>query len=82
LQSLGTTTTANAQAVNMQDSLALVDLYNSTNGSAWINHTNWLTGPVSSWYGISVTGSRVITINFITNNMNVRKKCKRYQLRF
>jgi len=43
--------TAKAQ-VNVQDSLALVDLYNSTNGPNWSNHTNWLTkAPVSTWYG-------------------------------
>jgi Leucine-rich repeat (LRR) protein len=41
--------------VNVQDSLALVDLYNSTDGPNWNNHTNWLTSaPVSSWYGIHV----------------------------
>jgi hypothetical protein len=39
--------------VNVQDSLALVALYNSTDGPHWKNHTNWLTAaPVSQWYGI------------------------------
>lgn len=43
---------ANAQ-INVNDSLALVDLYNSTNGPNWNDHTNWLTSaPVSTWYGI------------------------------
>ena len=38
----------NAQ-VNVNDSLALVDLYNSTNGPNWMRNTNWLTeAPVSS----------------------------------
>jgi len=51
--------TANAQ-VNKQDSLALVDLYNSTDGPNWYNQTNWLTSkPVSKWYGIKVANSRV-----------------------
>lgn len=45
----------NAQAINKQDSLALVDLYNNTNGSGWLKHDNWLTTkPVSSWFGITV----------------------------
>jgi hypothetical protein len=34
--------TTHAQ-VNVQDSLALVDLYNNTNGVDWVDHTNWLT---------------------------------------
>jgi len=55
--------TANAQ-VNVQDSLALVDLYNSTNGQNWsCIHTNWLTKkPVSTWEGITVTNRRVTAI--------------------
>src|SRR6266542_1586930 len=62
--------TSNAQ-VNQQDSLALVDLYNSTGGPNWVNHTNWLTSnPVSTWYGIiSVSNGRVIHINLETNNL-------------
>src|SRR6266511_373673 len=61
---------SNAQ-VNVQDSLALVDLYNSTGGPNWVNHTNWLTSnPVSTWYGIiSVSNGRVIHINLETNNL-------------
>ena len=62
-------TLAKAQ-VNTTDSLALVDLYNSTNGPGWGNHTNWLTSqPVSSWYGITVTGNRVTTVFIYNNNM-------------
>lgn len=39
--------------VNVNDSLALVDLYNSTNGPNWTKHTNWLTAsPVSTWFGV------------------------------
>ena len=61
--------TANAQ-VNVQDSLGLVDLYNSTEGLNWVDHTNWLTkNPVSTWYGITVTNGRVIQINLYSNNL-------------
>ena len=46
--------TVNAQ-VNQQDSLALVDLYNSTDGPNWLHHGNWLTvNPVSTWYGVEL----------------------------
>ncbi len=54
--------TSHAQ-VNVQDSLALVDLYNSTNGPNWNNHTNWLTkNPVSTWYGVTIKNKRVTQI--------------------
>ncbi len=61
--------TSYAQAVNTTDSLALVDLYNSTNGANWNNHQNWLNGPVSTWFGVVVTGSRVTYLNLAFNNM-------------
>jgi len=38
--------------VPAQDSLALVALYDSTNGANWTNNTNWLLAePVDNWYG-------------------------------
>ena len=45
------------------DSLALVELYNSTNGPGWTNNDNWLTGSIDTWYGITVSGDRVTEIN-------------------
>ena len=62
--------------VNIQDSLALVDLYNSTNGPKWLNHANWLTStPVSKWHGVNVLGNRVselsLTQNKLTGNIPV-----------
>src|SRR6266498_3298840 len=62
--------TSNAQ-VNVQDSLALVDLYNSTHGPNWNNHTNWLTkSSVETWYGIGVVNTRVTMIRLERNNLN------------
>ncbi|MFC2125859.1 leucine-rich repeat domain-containing protein [Bacteroidota bacterium] len=54
---------------HIKDSLALVEIYNSTNGSGWTDNTNWLTGPVSTWYGVVVTGDRVTEINLGHNNL-------------
>ena len=55
---------------NPQDSLALVDLYNSTGGKNWANHTNWLTKlPVSSWYGVTEYNWRVTGIALDSNNL-------------
>ncbi len=59
----------NAQ-VKLSDSLALVDLYNKTNGAGWYKSTNWLTAnPVSTWYGIKVVNNRVDSIGLGNNNL-------------
>jgi hypothetical protein len=56
--------------VNTGDSLALVDLYNSTNGPGWIHADNWLTAPVSTWYGVAVSGNRVTVLQMVGNSLN------------
>lgn len=56
-------------AINNQDSITLVELYNSTAGANWTFNTNWLKGPVSSWHGIKVSDNRVTEINIFSNNM-------------
>ncbi|MDZ7876198.1 MAG: hypothetical protein U5L45_00930, partial [Saprospiraceae bacterium] len=50
-----------AQGSRQGDSLALVDLYNSTNGANWTNKWN-LAQPMTSWYGITLTNGRVTRI--------------------
>ncbi len=52
-----------------QDSLALVALYDSTVGANWKNNDNWLTGPVETWYGITVEGGRVTLVDLDYNNL-------------
>ncbi|MEO6728330.1 MAG: hypothetical protein ABIM99_00245 [Candidatus Dojkabacteria bacterium] len=53
-----------------QDSLALVDLYNSTNGPGWVNDSNWLTkAPLGSWYGVTVENQRVIRLLLPNNKL-------------
>ena len=56
--------------VNSSDSLALVDFFYNTNGAGWNNNTNWLTGPVSTWYGISVFNNRVTSISLVGNSLS------------
>lgn len=60
--------------VNIQDSLALVDLYNSTNGKAWAFNANWLSKePVYKWWGVDVdpfTGTRVFIIDLHDNMLS------------
>lgn len=61
-------TLVNAQ-VSQQDSLALVALYNATDGDNWTDNTNWLDGPVSTWYGVTVGGERVTILLLQNNNL-------------
>jgi hypothetical protein len=55
-----------------QDSLALVALYQSTDGAHWTDNTNWLKPGknVSTWVGINVTNHRVTDIELGANNLN------------
>ena len=63
-----TNQTTSAQVVE-QDSLALVALYDSTDGANWTNNENWLTGIVSTWFGITVLGDRVSKVELENNNL-------------
>ncbi len=61
-----------AQPTNKNDSLALVDLYHSTNGDEWNMNTNWLKKDVSQWYGIIIKDGRVVEIRLDENNLEGR----------
>lgn len=56
-------------AVNVSDSLALVDLYNSTNGQNWKSKGNWLSGSVTGWKGIVINNNRVVGIHLVNNGL-------------
>ena len=60
-----------AQAIPVleADSLALVALYNATDGPNWSYSYNWLTGPVATWYGVTVSDLRVRELNLLGNNL-------------
>ncbi|MFP4018976.1 MAG: hypothetical protein ACLFUH_06980, partial [Bacteroidales bacterium] len=50
---------------SVDDSLALVAIYNKMNGENWTNQDNWLTdAPVKDWWGITVENHRVTELNF------------------
>jgi len=61
---------ATTPTVSSSDSLALVALYNATDGANWKNNTNWLTGNVNTWYGVTVDSGRVTRLNLVGNNLN------------
>ena len=45
------------------DSLALVALYKQCNGVNWTKQTNWLTGPLSTWQGVTLANGRVTELD-------------------
>ena len=55
--------------VNVNDSLALVDLYNSTDGAHWTNNSGWLNRSVNTWFGITIVSHRVTELVLQYNNL-------------
>lgn len=53
-----------------QDSLALIALYDSTDGDNWTNNDNWKSAPVSQWHGVTVANNRVTSLQLGGNNLN------------
>jgi hypothetical protein len=51
------------------DSLALVALYNATGGSQWTTKTNWLTGEIETWAGVTVNGQSITSLNLSNNKL-------------
>ena len=55
--------------VDLQE-IALVALYESTNGGSWKTKTNWGTSTsVCSWSGVTCTGDLVTEIRLNSNNL-------------
>ncbi len=48
---------------------ALVALYNTTGGDSWTNTTNWITGAISTWHGITVSGGHITQVIISNNNL-------------
>ncbi len=51
------------------DSLALVALYEATDGDFWANSAGWFQNNRFDWYGISFDGQRVTGINLSGNDL-------------
>jgi Leucine-rich repeat (LRR) protein len=56
--------------VTANDSTALVALYNGTAGANWFSATNWLTGPVGTWQGVTIANKRVTEVYLPFNNLS------------
>ena len=65
-----TVTSTARQFAHEGDSLALVNLYNSTEGNTWTRNTGWLQTPVSEWFGITLDADgRVTGVDLEFNNL-------------
>ncbi len=52
------------------DSLALRTLYNFTNGDLWDNNVGWLSGDIDTWFGVTMSGDRVDSLQLPDNNLD------------
>jgi hypothetical protein len=57
--------------VTSSDSLALVALYNQCNGPNWTKKSNWLTGKVETWEGVTVEDGKVVGLNLADGTTSV-----------
>ena len=57
------------ETLRVADSLALVSIYQGTNGATWTNSSGWLTGNLDSWNGVTVLDKRVVSIDLPNNNL-------------
>lgn len=58
--------------VAQQDYDALVAIYNDLDGNNWTTKTNWLSGNVSTWFGVNVEFGRVVKIELPFNKLSGR----------
>jgi|GEM_PF-2081839 len=59
----GVFTVASGFAGNLEtDSLALVALFNGSNGTAWTKKSNWKSGALASWQGVTQTGQSITSL--------------------
>lgn len=69
IESDATNQQTSLQPVSESDSLALVAFHEGTHGTRWVDDTNWLRGPVESWFGVTVTDGRVTRLEMPGNNV-------------
>lgn len=69
LCSLFLTNWASAQ-VSTEDSVALVKIFEATQGQNWTNNSNWAsTSNVGNWYGVKAENGRVVELKLNDNNL-------------
>ena len=51
--------------------LALLELYNKTNGTSWTSSRGWATDdPLGNWYGVTVENGRITELSLPNNSLN------------
>ncbi|MFY0690206.1 MAG: T9SS type A sorting domain-containing protein, partial [Cyclobacteriaceae bacterium] len=51
------------------DSLALVKLFQATEGTNWNDQTGWLSADLSDWFGLTIANGRVTAIDLSSNGL-------------
>ena len=51
------------------DSASLVKVYEATDGDNWTDNTNWLSGKVNTWFGVTKSGGKVRKLDLTENNL-------------
>jgi len=58
------------QTISAQDSLAVVELYKSTDGDNWVNNENWLSEkPINEWFGITAEDTSIVALELPLNHL-------------
>lgn len=57
------------ETLRVSDSLALVALYEETEGGAWANTSGWRTTLLDEWFGVGLVDKRVDEIDLSSNNL-------------
>ncbi len=68
--SSGLKSVAAPMEISETDSMILVSLYNTTDGDNWTNNENWLNGPISTWFGVTIEDDFVTEIRLKDNNLS------------
>ena len=67
-------------SVAARDSLALVAIYQRTEGARWTKRDNWLRGQVASWEGVKIEDGRVTELQLNQAGLRGRFPAELYQL--
>ncbi|WP_258103006.1 T9SS type A sorting domain-containing protein [Marinoscillum sp. MHG1-6] len=57
------------EALRVNDSLALVSIYENLIGIDWVNKSGWLKTGLDNWHGVSMVDKRVSAIGLPSNNL-------------
>ncbi|MEQ8469696.1 MAG: T9SS type A sorting domain-containing protein [Marinoscillum sp.] len=57
------------EALRIDDSLALVNIYSATLGSKWLKNSGWLVSSLDGWDGVALSHKRVASLGLASNNL-------------